>query len=432
MAFLRLFTIVTLGLSLDHCLPERPTKIEGRVLGPDGQGFGRAVVVLIDSASGHPVDDPYISPDGDFIFGVKKHRTFLLIAAEEADTLSPDTIVVHVKRDAENQVLQLSYPVPAVKIATPTNSSTVWGSVDVEVHLSNNVRSVQYWVDAGLIETDENLAENTSHFKWQTWREVDGEHRLAVKASDAHGQTAQDSVQVDIDNTGIWAGMVFIPAGRFLRGKESGPSDATARSVFLSAFYIDRFEVTNDLYKKFVEDQGMPEPQFWSDTGFNDPGSPVVGIGWDEARRFCEWAGKRLPTEAEWERVAKGIEGYDYPWGDMEPTLEKANYGNSIGHPVIGDRFPSWGSWGGQFNMAGNVYEWVGDIYDPEYYQTGPDQDPKGPSPPINGVVLHVVRGGSWKSEPIRLQTYRRSYLNSDDEKEGNNFTGFRCARDGE
>ncbi len=403
-------------------------KVEGTVLGPDGQGFGGATVVLVDSATGHAASDRYVSPDGEFVFGVRPGGVFLLIATGGGDTLAPDTVVVDATRGASNHTLSLSYPPPDVAVVTPVGGSAVTGIVDVVAHVGGGVEAVEYWAGNEQVCTDGNVEAGSSHCEWRTWRHVDGPCVLTAKALGTHGEVATDSVRVVIDNAPSWVGMSFLPAGRFLQGKEGvdAPDNARARSVYLSSYYADQFEVTNGLYRQYIEEEGAPPPRYWMDPTLNEPALPVVGVGWEQARGFCAWAGKRLPTEAEWERAAKGTEALDYPWGNAEPTPELANYGENVGRPVVGDRYPPSR---GLHNMAGNVSEWVADLYDPDYYLTGSDTEPGGPTN-VTGDAVHVIRGGSWKSEWRWLQTFRRRPATVDEARQGNDQIGFRCARE--
>lgn len=496
-----------------YILPDLPEHtIEGKVVGPDGP-HEEAEVVLIDSVDGNQVADYRRPRNGEFIFGVIKDRTFLLIASDLSRLLKPDTCVVRSDRDVY-QVLYLRKPSirvspdtvylftasrdsfdiindgfgdaaweahsenrwidfgssgklehgdsvrasfdinrdflepgvnlgsilvkddsgnedalyvhavspPSVKILEPKlASNSISGTVDVELDLSNDVHpdSIQFFIDGCSIEFFQRLGA----YRWKTWAETDGMHTFAAKVSSKYGLSSKDSVLVDIQNARIWSGMALIPSGSYLRGREDAPNDAPPSTITLSAFYIDRFEATNALYAEFVEETGHPKSRFYENPQLNRLEQPVVGVKWEDAREFCEWAGKRLPTEAEWERAAKGTKNYKYPWSDEEPTPDKANYGGYIGFPVEGDRFAPNSD--GLYNMAGNVAEWVADIYNADYYRSSPSEDPPGPEGP--DATMRVIRGGSWKNELFRLETSRRFSLYSLD---GYDFVGFRCARD--
>lgn len=263
--------------------------------------------------------------------------------------------------------------------------------------------------------------------------------------------------------------MVLIPAGPFLMGSpegEDGFSDERPqRTVTLRAFRMDRHEVTNAKYEQFVAATGHrppgnanPDVTLWFH-GMPLPDSrqhPVVNVAWQDAFAYCQWAGKRLPTEAEWEKAARGTDGRRYPWGN-EWDLKRANSasywaGRTVefkdgaewkafwvtgeGARISAERglrgevltlpvgsFPEGASPYGLLDMAGNASEWVQDWFEPYYYLKAPPADPKGP----DGVLLKVVRGGSWLKPAKSLRTADRDYGFPDDRQSG---TGFRCAKD--
>jgi iron(II)-dependent oxidoreductase len=212
------------------------------------------------------------------------------------------------------------------------------------------------------------------------------------------------------------------------RGGE--PDEYPQHRVYLSSFYLDKFEVTNEQYEKFRSETGHQPPQFWDDPRFNKPNQPVVGVSFHDAVTYCQWAGKRLPTEAEWEKAARGTEGQIYPWGnDFDWT--KGNFsdkGQFDGHldgfaftaPV--GSFPETVSPYGVQDMAGNVWEWCADWYHKDYYQISPPINPKGP----DTGIARVLRGGSFFSA-LYLRCSARYYL---EENSKYFYAGFRCASD--
>jgi formylglycine-generating enzyme required for sulfatase activity len=222
------------------------------------------------------------------------------------------------------------------------------------------------------------------------------------------------------------AEMVLIPAGEFLMGAENGEDDSPIHTVYIDAFYMNKLEVTNAEYLAFCEDQDWRLPEFWGAEAFHStldfPDYPVVGVSWSDARTYAKWAGKRLPTEAEWEYAARGgLVGMIYPHGDtIDPTL--ANYRwSGIGGTVAVGSYPPNGL--GLHDMAGNVVEWVADSYSADYYKASPPRNPQGPEK----GKFRVIRGGGWHSGPSCNRVHFRNGLPAN----WKDFAvGFRCARD--
>ncbi len=235
--------------------------------------------------------------------------------------------------------------------------------------------------------------------------------------------------------------MVFLPAGAFTMGSNDGQSDEQpVHTVTLSAFWIDRHEVTVDAYLSCVADLGCVDPNgtFAGNTSCNygAPGRgshPVNCIDRAKASAYCSWASKRLPTEAEWEKAARGaLDSRTYPWGEAEATcdyavmydpLVSADFGGCGADltDAVGTKPAGLSTYGG-FDMAGNVWEWVSDSYSATYYATSPSTNPTGPPPGGNGIV----RGGSWFHDTTYQRVANRNSV-------GTSFstpsTGFRCAR---
>lgn len=237
------------------------------------------------------------------------------------------------------------------------------------------------------------------------------------------------------------APMLLIPAGPFLMGSNDGlPNERPEHTVTLNAYYIDQYEVTAGRYQKFIESARRNLPPTWDDEAAQALGDlPAVGMSWTDAAAYCKWAGRRLPTEAEWEKAARGTDGRRYPWGHMQPFVDIANYnrgmwvseaitlvpvnsgleGMSVRHGLKeGGKSPY-----GLFHMPGNAAEWVADWYDREYYQKSVDKNPTGPS----AGEKHVIRGGSWADLPIALRVTARFSADPDFEER---TIGFRCAMD--
>jgi formylglycine-generating enzyme required for sulfatase activity len=191
--------------------------------------------------------------------------------------------------------------------------------------------------------------------------------------------------------------MVYVPAGEFLMGSTDADSDAhdeekPQHTVYLDAFWIDRTEVTNAQYRHCVEAGACEEPRCWEGSTFNAPDQPVTCVRWADAQAYAAWVGGRLPTEAEWEKAARGTDGRIYPWGDSAPDCSKANYYGCVGRPVAAGSYLVGASFYGALDMAGNVSEWVGDWYDSGYYGHSPHSNPQGPNP----GEYRLLRGGAW------------------------------------
>jgi formylglycine-generating enzyme required for sulfatase activity len=218
--------------------------------------------------------------------------------------------------------------------------------------------------------------------------------------------------------------VVRIPAGEFLMGSseaEGQPDERPQRRVYVSEFLIDKTEVTWRQMRKFAASSGRPIPPapIW---GSADDYS-AANLTWDEAQAYCEWVGGRLPTEAEWEKAARGTDGRRYPWGDAwDPTRCNSISGGPHRAEPFG-AFPGCQSPYGVLDMSGSIWEWCADWYGADYYTQGPSRDPKGPA----SGTARVLRGGDWISQPLWV---RAAYRFKVPPTSRNASHGFRCAQD--
>jgi formylglycine-generating enzyme required for sulfatase activity len=249
-------------------------------------------------------------------------------------------------------------------------------------------------------------------------------------------QVPTDEVVLDPSGT-----MVLVPAGDFQMGCDPAhnggftcaPDELPLHTVKQDGYYIDIFEVSNAQYAGCVKDSACEPPSnFSSETQasyYDNPAYnnfPVVYVTWKDAKDYCTWAGKRLPTEAEWEKAARGTTIKTYTWGDDEPSCTLANiYNNTTSSNCVGDTsavgsHPDSVSQYGAKDMVGNVWEWVSDWYSETYYKTSSAENPTGPS----ADTFKVLRGGGWRASWVFSRTASRSY---DPDFNSSNDLGFRC-----
>ncbi|MBN1812622.1 MAG: SUMF1/EgtB/PvdO family nonheme iron enzyme [Anaerolineae bacterium] len=251
--------------------------------------------------------------------------------------------------------------------------------------------------------------------------------------------------------------MVYVPAGEFKMGTDDEGVDYAqqlckqsrddcepewfaheqpAHTVALSGFWIDQTEVTNEQYQRCVKTRACEEPAGWGDRELNAPDQPVVYISWFDAKAYCEWAGARMPTDAEWEYAARGPESWVFPWGDKfdgarlnycdarcESSYADGTFDDGYASTAPVGGYSAGASWCGALDMAGNVWEWVVDWYAGDYYTYSPAQNPTGP---FSGRY-RVLRGGSRSDVPYVVRSsHRYGYLPDSTDRD----VGFRCAMD--
>lgn len=228
--------------------------------------------------------------------------------------------------------------------------------------------------------------------------------------------------------------MVYVSAGTFTMGSEEGYSDEEpVHEVYLDAYWIDKYEVTNAQYAQCVADGDCTAPKsnesytrnsYYNNADYAD--YPVIYVDWFQADAYCQWAGGSLPTEAQWEKAARGTDERTYPWGEASPTCNLANY--DPGSYCVGDTsavgsYPNGASPYGALDMAGNVWEWVADWYDDGYYSISSISPSENPTGPASGDY-RGLRGGSWLNIENFLRAANRD--RNDPNVNGHDY-GFRC-----
>lgn len=236
--------------------------------------------------------------------------------------------------------------------------------------------------------------------------------------------------------------MVDVPAGPFTMGRDDGPPDERpAHTVVVGPYKIDRYPVTNAQFTVFLEESGHtnsrgerlfdhddPDARVrqYGDRWLPDPGyhdHPVIEVSWAGARDYCQSRGKRLPTEAEWEKAARGTDGRLYPWGNEAPTPARAQYGAGWNQTAPVEAHPSGASPYGVQGLAGNAWEWVSSQYRPYPYRDDDGRESTAAGP------VRVTRGGGHDSTPERITATHRGQGLSRNPRSGHHNIGFRCAK---
>lgn len=255
-----------------------------------------------------------------------------------------------------------------------------------------------------------------------------GEYVFGLVVSDGTHTSYQDVVTVRVLEHGYVerGAMIEVPAAEFYMGSEQGATDERpVHRVVVSTFWIDKYEVTAAAYQACVDAGACAAAgRFAGCNGgrADRTNHPINCVNWSQARDYCAWADKRLPTEGEWEKAARGLDGRRFPWGNEIPGRDLMNYGNIVGDTTPVGSYPDGVSYYGVHDMGGNVHEWTADYYASDYYAVSPAQDPTGPAT----GTLRVVRGASWKvGVPLEAltATVRQAFLPTTVD----NTAGLRC-----
>jgi len=274
-------------------------------------------------------------------------------------------------------------------------------------------------VSPSILAVLKRAVEEVKEGRWQSARDF----RVALdKAFDESYRRHVQPVVTTSDGSGTdrdvdTSGMVYLAGGSFLMGSNELREAQPEQEVEVAPFWIDRYPVTVEAYAAYLEATGVPEPRFWRDTRYNGSNQPVIGVNWDEAQAYAQWAGKRLPTEAQWEFAARGLENRRYPWGSLPPDPTLANFNDFLGMPSIVSMYEDGQTPDGVYDLAGNVLEWTLDPFVPYLmHRRSPEQASAAPR--------RAVRGGAFSSPAEELQSFYRKGLFPESRLP---ITGFRC-----
>ncbi len=364
---------------------EGDTDSDGYVTGVELGEFLQKNVINYSRNGQHPqygkIRDSLLDK-GDFVFQISKPvptspsgSSFSLNDLKsEADRLES---IERVKQSWASNLSEMKSAFDEVKSyesrdVTPSLKATAWS------------RFIDSFKEDNPYSQDDDYMSQSAKERLDYWQNTKGETKPKIDTS-SNTIIGKDGAE-----------MVLITAGEFQMGSNDGQdNEKPVHSVYLDAFYMDKYEVTNAQYRKFMDATGYKAPSYWNDPKYNDPKQPVVGVSWNDAKAYADWASKRLPTEAEWEKAARGgLAGKKYPLSD-NISHDDANYSGTGGKDQwkytspVGSFSPNGY---GLYDMAGNVWEWCSDWYDSGYYSNSPESNPTGPS---SGTSM-VIRGGSW------------------------------------
>ncbi len=412
---------------------EADTDGDGYVTGVELGEFLHTNVINYSRDSQHPqygkIRDPNLDK-GDFVFQLPRKA---LPSPEEPPDVSLD--IDDLEEQAKRiEAAKAAWASTLEKMKEDLSKVKEFGKRDVPPELK-----IQAWERfLNTFANDNPYSQEDNQIRQEASQQVSllrSLEKRPVEPGEPEPKPSEREPEIEMARTRVGkdgATMVLIPAGEFQMGSdEVSDQEKPIHAVYVDAFYIDQHEVTNAQYRQFVEATGHKEPsgfaivdgnwksgfQPWSDENFNRDDQPVVCVTWEDAKAYCDWAGKRLPTEAEWEKAARGGQAeIRYVWGDAWPPSSGAaniadaafkrvfpqessiaDYNDGYIHTAPVGSFKPNGY--GLYDMAGNVWEWCSDWFDESYYKTSPSQNPVGPG----SGSYRSLRGGSWLNAPGEL-----------------------------
>jgi len=328
----------------------------------------------------------------------------------------------------------------------PNRSSLHWYTAGVYWKLDNHAKAMEHLeLCRSLMPQEPEELNEVDDFigKLMDYLTVEEKREIAKRRVNDRRQLMENALDV---SKGKWEEMTLVASGEFLMGSKEEdfiPEEMPQHAVILDAFYIDRYEITNAQYWKFMDyimktgdhskcspsepinKSHLPGNSFrgYEYKYYNYPDYPVTRVDWYDAYAYAAWAGKRLPTEAEWEKAARGTDGRRFPWGNVW-EIKFCNVGTDGNLPVSVGSFEDGNSVYGCYDMTGSVSEWCEDWYHPEYYLGSPKKNPKGP---VKGTGKRIIRGGSMFAQNVyKLRCAVRMFGEPADR---NKSVGFRCAK---
>jgi len=363
-----------------------------------------------------------------------KPENLILLAGERikvldfglAKAVQEEFLKTDLDEQKSNQVIgTLAYAAPEQRLRRSVDPRTDIYAVGLVFHELLTLRTpmdepvtvpqVREDVAPSLIQVLKKAVYEEKEQRWQTAREF---RRALEGAFNESYRRLTERVEISTDRGAVSTDkMVFMEGGNFIMGNNALRESAPEEEVYVAPFWIDAYPVTVQEYKEFMEATGAPEPKFWRDPQFNGPDQPVIGITWQDAQRYADWKGKRLPTETQWEFAARGKDNRNYPWGNLAPDTTLCNFGDYLSMPSIVTMHEDGRTPDDVYDMAGNVQEWTLDPFIP-YKKIRQEPDV------ILDAPRRAVRGGCYNSPPEELRTSVRRGVFPESQLP---TVGFRC-----